>query len=120
MTTLSYITSFLVAIEFFYIMYLETFATTSKNTGRVFSMKPEALANQNVQMLFKNQGIYNGLLAVGILYGLFFTQTPQMIILPIMIYIVLVGLYGSYSSSDKLIVLKQAGLAIITILLILL
>lgn len=54
----------LVAVEFFYIMYLETFATTSKKTAEVFQMDQEELSRPSVNTLFKNQGIYNGLLAV--------------------------------------------------------
>ncbi len=33
----------LVSLEFFYIMYLETFATASKSTARVFNMTQEEL-----------------------------------------------------------------------------
>ncbi|CAH1853288.1 DUF1304 domain-containing protein [Convivina intestini] len=115
MTYLVNIFSTLVALEFFYIMYLETFATQSKATSRVFNLSSEVLADNDIQTLFKNQGIYNGLIGVGILYAVLFM--PEML-LPIMIYIVLVALYGSLSSGDKTLVFKQAGLAMLTILLI--
>ena len=45
MSIISQIIITLVAIEFFYIMYLETFATTSKATGRVFKMSQKELSN---------------------------------------------------------------------------
>lgn len=41
------------AIEFFYIMYLETFVTASKATGRVFKMSRHTA----LQTLLKNQGV---------------------------------------------------------------
>lgn len=40
------------------------------------------------------------------------------IIFFIMLYITIVGLYGSIPSGNKLIVFKQAGLAILTIILL--
>ncbi|WP_057738461.1 DUF1304 domain-containing protein [Liquorilactobacillus uvarum] len=111
--------SIAVAIEFFYIMFLETFATTSKLTGKVFNMSPNELNNKNVQTLFKNQGIYNGLLGIGILYAVFLSSNTKELLLAIMAYIILVALYGSYSSGDRLIVFKQGGLAIIILGLLL-
>ena len=62
----------LVALEFFYIMYLETFATASKITARVFNMTQEELEKESVNTLFKNQGVYNGLIAVLVFYPRFF------------------------------------------------
>lgn len=61
----------IVAIEHLYIMYLETFATHSDSTSRVFNMEKEELQRKSVTTLFKNQGIYNGLLAVFLIYGIF-------------------------------------------------
>jgi len=71
MSVITTILGALVAIEFFYITYLETVKTTSDATARVFKMASEDLQNKNVQVLFKNQGIYNGLIGIGILYALF-------------------------------------------------
>ena len=77
MSVISQILITLVAIEFFYIMYLETFVPSSKATGRVFKMSQKELANPTVQTLFKNQGIYNGLIAVGLLYGAYFATLKR-------------------------------------------
>ena len=102
-----------VALEFFYIMYLETFATSSPKTAQVFGMSQEKLAEKEIRTPFQNQGIYNGLIGLGLLYGLIFNPS---IIIPILIFIILVAAYGAYSSNPK-ILLTQGGLAIITLLL---
>ena len=47
------------------------FATHSDTTSRVFNMSKEELQRDSVTNLFKNQGIYNGLIAVFLLYGIF-------------------------------------------------
>ena len=102
----------LVALEFLYIMYLETFATTSDKTAQTFKMTAQELQNKNVQTLFKNQGIYNGLIALGLLYGLSFVQNNLAFVRFLLVYIILVAAYGAYSS-DESILFKQGGLAIL-------
>ena len=89
----------LVAIEFFYIMYIETVRTDSDTTSRVFKMNKEELSRKSVQTLFKNQGVYNGLLGVGLLYGAYLSSAPK----------------GSLTS-DRWILLKQGGLALLALL----
>ena len=79
-----------VALEFLFIMYLETFATTSKRTQRVFNLSKEELERPSLNTLFKNQGIYNGLIGIGLLYGSI--------------------------TSDKKIILTQGGLAILALI----
>ncbi len=64
MHVITKVLSVLVALEFLYIFYLETLATTSEKTSSVFGMTTEELSQKNVKVLFKNQGVYNGLLSV--------------------------------------------------------
>lgn len=118
MSGLTLVLGTLVALEFFYILYLETFATRSKTTARVFNMTEQELARDSVSVLFKNQGVYNGLIGIGLLYGLFVSQSTEIVTM-ILIYIVLVALYGSVTSNKK-IILTQGGLAILTLLSMLL
>ncbi|GBG96083.1 DUF1304 domain-containing protein [Lactococcus termiticola] len=110
MSNITMILSLLVALEFFYIMSLETLATSSKVTARVFKMPQEELSRPSVQTLFKNQGVYNGLIGLGLLYALFFSASGLEILRLLLIYIILVALYGSFTS-DKKIILTQGGLA---------
>lgn len=118
MSLLTTILVTLVAFEFFYIMYLETFATDSESTSRVFKIKREDLRNKNINVLFKNQGVYNGLLAVALLYGAFLSKNPVEIVTMLLIYIVSVATYGAITS-DKMILLKQGGLAIVALITLL-
>lgn len=117
MTTITSILALAIAIEFFYIMYLETIATSSKKTAKVFNIPVKNLEDKFLSTLFKNQGIYNGLIGVGILYGVFIAPHSLEIVIPILYYIVSVALYGALTS-DKKIILTQGGLAIITLILI--
>ena len=114
MTIITTILTVLVAFEFFYIMYLETIATTSVKTSKTFNIKQKNLEDKNLNTLLKNQGVYNGLIGVGLIYGLFFNQG---IIAPILVYIVSVATYGAITS-DKKIILTQGGLAIFALVLI--
>ncbi|MBR3216497.1 MAG: DUF1304 domain-containing protein [Exiguobacterium sp.] len=115
MSTLTLVFGTLVAIEFFYIFYLETIATASSSTSRVFRLSKDELTSDSVSVLFKNQGVYNGLIGVGLLYGLYLSPNPVEIVTMILTYIILVALYGSITS-DKKIILTQGGLAILTLI----
>ena len=103
----------LVAVEFFYIMYLETFATTSKKTAEVFQMDQEELSRPSVNTLFKNQGIYNGLLAVLTLIAAF--ALGKIVLQLVLAYMIPVAAYGGVTSQPK-ILLMQGGLPILTLI----
>jgi len=78
-------------------------------------MEKEELERKSVNTLFKNQGIYNGLISVLILLAVFaFGNVTALMIL--MAYIILVAIYGGITSNPK-IILMQGGLAIITLVL---
>ena len=118
MNLISTILTVLVAVLFFYIMYLETFATDSDSTSRVFNIDKEELKRPNLNTLFKNQGVYNGLIGVGLLYGTFFSKNPKEIVGMLLVYIILVAIYGGLTS-DKKIILKQGGLPILALITLL-
>lgn len=114
MSIITLILATLVALEFFYILYLETFATTSAATAQVFGMSQEELGQQSVNTLFKNQGVYNGLIAVLVLIAAF-VQPSSFWLGIFMVYIILVAAYGAVTSDPK-ILFKQGGLAMLTLL----
>ena len=115
MNIISIILTVLVAVLFFYIMSLETFATDSDSTSRVFNISKEELKRPNLNTLFKNQGVYNGLLGVALLYGSFISKNPKEIVGMLLVYIILVAIYGGLTS-DKKIILKQGGLPILALI----
>ena len=104
------------ALEFVYIFYLETLQTTSEATSRVFNMSVETLKNGNITTLFKNQGVYNLMIAVGLIFGLIIGSREVVGFL--LFNIIGVAVYGGLTSQIS-IIWKQGGLAIITFLLLL-
>lgn len=116
MSLLSTIFTTLVALEFFYIFYLETVATTSASTSRVFKMDQEELQRKSVSTLFKNQGVYNGLLAILLLVSVYVPQASSPVWTGLLLsYVVLVAAYGAMTS-DKNILWKQGGIAILALI----
>lgn len=114
MSTLTIIIATLIALEHFYIMYLETLATQSNMTGKIFSMSKEELSYLPVIKLFKNQGVYNGLIGLFLLYGLYISQNQEIVAI-FLINVLLVAVYGALTV-DKKILLKQGGLPILALL----
>ena len=114
MSIITKILAVLAALEFFYIMYLETFATSSEKTSKVFKISRRELQEKTINVLLKNQGVYNGLIAVLILISVFIFVSKIAVML-LMGYIILVALYGSITSNPK-IILMQGGLAILTMI----
>lgn len=114
MSTLTIIIATLIALEHFYIMYLETLATQSNMTGKIFSMSKEELSYLPVIKLFKNQDVYNGLIGLFLLYGLYISQNQEIVAI-FLINVLLVAVYGALTV-DKKILLKQGGLPILALL----
>ena len=62
MSTLTTVLAILVALKHLYIMFLETIATSSGSTSRVFGISIDQLKSKTISTLLKNQGVYNGLI----------------------------------------------------------
>lgn len=104
----------LVAVEHIYIMCLETIFTKSGTTARTFNMEVEELSRPTVSTLFKNQGVYNLLLAVLILIAVWVTN-DLFWARCFLSYVALVAIYGGITSSPT-IILKQGAPALVALI----
>ena len=77
-------------------------------------MDKEELTRPSVSSLFKNQGIYNALLGVFLLYGIYFSQNLEIVTI-FVLFVIGAAAYGSLTT-DKKIILKQGGPAILSLI----
>ena len=115
MSILSQILVLLTAALFGYIMYLETFATTSPATARVFALSQAQLAEPRFNVLKRNQGIYNGCIAMMLGYVALFASQPKEYAAVLLLNCIAVAAYGAFTS-NKSILLKQGGLPILALI----
>ncbi|WP_141453877.1 DUF1304 domain-containing protein [Pseudoxanthomonas sp. z9] len=90
--------SFLVALLHLYFMVLEMFLWTRPIGLKTFRNTPEKAANTRV--LAANQGLYNGFLAAGLLWGLLSQQWNVVVFF--LVCVVVAALYGAYSVSRRI------------------
>ena len=105
----------LVALEFCFIFYLESVRTSSARTASVFGMEEGELKRPSVDLLFKNQGVYNLVIALMLILGAFVFHSPLVVLLFFALFlanIIVVAAYGAISSSPRIFPM-QAGLAVI-------
>jgi putative membrane protein len=107
----------LVAGMHLYFLYMEMFAWTTLGK-RTFTMLDRDLF-EKTKILAANQGLYNGFLAVGLLWSLTISdiQWSQNIALFFLTCVVVAGIYGWFSVHFKLF-LVQGLPALIPLLLI--
>ncbi|MGE5087290.1 MAG: DUF1304 domain-containing protein [Bacillota bacterium] len=105
----------LVAVEHIYFMILEMFLWNTPKGRKAFGMTEEFASTTAV--LAKNQGLYNGFLAAGLVWSFF---APEAMALPLSLFflscIVIAGVFGGLTVNKKIAVL-QAGPAFIALIL---
>jgi len=107
----------LVAALHVYFTILEMFLWTKPAGLKAFGNSQEKAKDSAV--LAANQGLYNGFLAAGLLWGLFH-GTPAFafqIKVFFLLCVIAAGVYGAYSASQKILFVQAAPAALALILL---
>jgi putative membrane protein len=100
----------LVALAHFYFLALEMFFWTKPLGLRTFGMTPE-FANSTA-VLAANQGLYNGFLAVGLIWGLFDLKRGRALKLFFLACIVVAGVYGGFTAKTTILYVQALPAAI--------
>jgi putative membrane protein len=107
----------LVAALHVYFLVLEMFLWTKPAGLKAFALTPEKAADSAV--LAANQGLYNGFLAAGLIWGL--VQATPAFAFQIKVFfllcVIVAGVYGALSVSRKILFVQAAPAAIALILL---
>ena len=91
----------LVALLHLYFMTLEMFLWTTPTGRRAFGTTPEFAEASKV--LAANQGLYNGFLAAGLLWGLWLGGTGRAVVIFFLGCVAIAGVYGALTVSRKIL-----------------
>ena len=102
MQTIITILVFFIALEHFAFLYLEMFLWTKKTGRKIFHNTLEEA--ERTKVLAANQGLYNGFLASGLLFGLFYSdvQAGIHITMFFLFCVFLAGVYGGISVNKRI------------------
>jgi putative membrane protein len=108
----------LVAFAHLWFLTLEMFLWTKPLGLRTFGQSLDKA--QDSAVLAANQGLYNGFLATGLIFGLFYPDPRAGLHIQIffLICVIAAGAYGGYSVSSRILVV-QAGPALLALVLLL-
>ena len=105
----------IVALEHLYFLVLEMFLWTKPKGLKTFGLKSKEFA-EDTKVLAANQGLYNGFLAAGLIYG--WILDLKSIILFILACVVIAGIYGAYSTKKSRLFFVQGVPALIALILV--
>jgi putative membrane protein len=94
----------LVALLHVYILVLEMFLWDKPYGRRVFGLSPEKAAVTKV--LAANQGLYNGFLAVGLLWGLWLGEGGRQVQIFFLLCVFAAGIFGGLTASRRILVVQ--------------
>ncbi len=93
----------LVAALHLYFLVLEMFLWTSPTGRRVFGLDP-GFAEES-KALAANQGLYNGFLVAGLVWGLLSDQTDVKVFF--LVCVVVAGVYGAATVNKRILVVQS-------------
>ena len=100
----------IVAIEHLYILVLEMFLWTKPMGMRAFSLTPE-FAEQTA-VLAANQGLYNGFLAAGLIWGLILKDDGFSVRVFFLSCVIVAGIFGAITAKPSILYVQAAPAAI--------
>ena len=113
------ILTLLVAIEHIYILVLEMFLWTEKRTRAIFGITAEVA--EVSKTLAANQGLYNGFLAAGLIFGAFSGNSDVGFAFKVffLICVVIAGIYGGATAKPRIFLVQglPALIALIVVVL---
>lgn len=109
----------LIALEHLYILVLEMFLWHKPRTQKIFSIKKQHV--QATRVMAANQGLYNGFLAAGLLWGLVHSDLSfgLQIQFFFLVCIMLAGIYGGLTVKKSIIFVQSLPALIAIIVLVL-
>ena len=96
----------LVAIEHIYILVLEMFLWTKPPGLRAFGLTPE-FAKQTA-VLAANQGLYNGFLAAGLIWGLILKENGFQVRVFFLCCVIVAGVFGAITAKPSILWVQAA------------
>lgn len=105
----------LVALLHVYILVLEMFLWDKPAGRKAFGLTPEFA--QATKVLGANQGLYNGFLAAGLVWGLTLGQHGVDVKVFFLACVLVAGLYGAATASRKILFVQAVPAAVGLILL---
>lgn len=111
----------IVALEHIVIMLLEMFFMESKMAKRSFKLPEHLQKDPNVKVMFANQGLYNGFLVAGLIWGLILgsNNVGYMIQLFFILCVLIAAVFGGVTS-NKSIIIKQGVPALLALIALML
>lgn len=102
----------LIALEHVYILYLEMFLWTSPRGLKTFGLTKQFA--EESKTLAANQGLYNGFLAAGLLWGLIYPDpvVAQHIQLFFLGCVLVAGIYGGLTAKRTILYIQAAPAAV--------
>jgi len=104
MHTAAVIATALVALLHLYILYLEMFLWNTPKGRKAFGLTPEFAAASKV--LAANQGLYNGFLAAGLLWGLWLGPAGDPVKIFFLGCVIVAGVFGAATAKRSILFIQ--------------
>ncbi|MDT3413216.1 DUF1304 domain-containing protein [Kosakonia cowanii] len=106
----------LVAVIHLYILVLEMFLWNTETGRKAFNLSPDFARDSRV--MAANQGLYNGFLAAGLLWGLWLGDSGFQVKVFFLVCVLIAGIFGAITASRKILYV-QALPALIALMVLL-